>query len=197
MKEQRRGTLLVISGPSASGKTTIADAIRERLGAVPSVSATTRPRSSSEVDGREYTFVSEDEFQEMVDGGVFLEHACLYGTHRYGTPRAPVEKHLAAGELVLLEIDVQGGLQVREAMPEAYMIFIMPPSEEELERRIRARGRDDEAAIQRRLARARDEMELGRSSGVYDDHVVNDDLERAIDEACRLVEAHRDGVARA
>ena len=192
MSGHGRGTLLVISGPSGSGKTTIAHAVRDRLGGVFSVSVTTRPRSASEADGREYFFVSEPEFRERVDQGVFLEHACLYGSHQYGTPREPVEKHLAAGDLVILEIDVQGALQVRQAMPEALMVFILPPGDEELLRRLRSRGRDEAASIQRRLAEAKREIDLGRHSGAYDAHVVNDVLEQAIDETCRLVRSRRE-----
>ncbi len=186
MSGTERGTLLVISGPSGSGKTTIAGAVKERLDGVMSVSATTRPRTALEVNGREYFFVSDEEFQRMIDQGVFLEHARLFGAHRYGTPRRPVEDELSAGRLVILEIDVQGGLQVRSAMPEAFMVFILPPDEEELLHRLRERARDDEASIQRRLGEARKEIELGQRSGAYDAHVVNGDLDTAIDEVCRL-----------
>ncbi len=180
------GLLLVISGPSGSGKTTIAHAVEKRLGATFSVSATTRPPSDSEQRGRDYEFLSEEEFQELVDRGAFLEHAQLYGRHRYGTPREHVERHLALGRVVILDIDVQGALQVRRSMPDALLVFILPPSDDALEQRLRDRGRDAETSIQRRLAEARREIEVGLHSGVYDAQIVNDHLDRAVEEACRL-----------
>lgn len=186
-----RGLLVVISGPSGAGKTTIARAVEQRLGAIFSVSATTRPRTSADVEGRDYYFLTEQEFQRRVDAGEMLEYARVFGRNWYGTPRAPVETALAQGRLVILEIDVQGGLQVRRAMPGALLIFIEPPSEEDLLWRLRARGRDDEAAIQRRFAEARREIETARASGAYDHFIVNDDLTRAIDATCAIIESAR------
>jgi guanylate kinase len=183
------GLLLVISGPSGSGKTTIARAVEERMGASFSVSATTRPPSDSEQPGRDYEFLSEDDFQELVDRGAFLEHAQVYGRHRYGTLRDQVDGELARGQVVILDIDVQGAVQVRQSMPEALLVFILPPSDDALEQRLRDRGRDDEPSIQRRLAEARKEIEVGVHSGVYDAQIVNDDLDRAVEEACRLARA--------
>ncbi len=183
------GLVLVISGPSGSGKTTIARAVEERLGASFSVSATTRPPSDSEQRGRDYEFLSDEDFQELVDRGAFLEHAQVYGRHRYGTLRDQVEGHLAEGRVVILDIDVQGAVQVRHSMPEALLVFILPPSDDALEQRLRDRGRDDEPSIQRRLAEARREIEVGLHSGVYDAQIVNDDLDRAVEETCRLAEA--------
>lgn len=191
--ESRRGLLVVISGPSGAGKTTIARAVEDRLGAVFSVSATTRPKTRADVEGRDYMFLSEAAFQRMVDAGAMLEHARLFGRHWYGTPREPVERALAAGKVVLLEIDVQGGEQVRKAMPQALLIFILPPSEDDLLSRLRRRGREDESRIQRRLAEARGEIDFARTGGVYDVLVVNDDLQRAIDEACAAIEQARNG----
>jgi guanylate kinase len=186
------GLLVVVSGPSGSGKTTISRALCERLGGVLSVSVTTRPRSGSEVEGREYHFVTPQRFAELVESGSFLEHAEVFGAHRYGTLREPVERHLAEGRLVVLEIDVQGARQVRRAVPGAFMIFIMPPGGEELLRRLRARGRDDEQSIRRRIAESKREIEVARSGGTYDAEVVNEDLERAIREACTLVRRRRE-----
>ena len=187
------GLLLVISGPSGSGKTTIARAVERRLEGRFSISATTRPRSESESDGRDYRFLTEAEFRDLVDRGALLEHAQLFGHHWYGTPREPVERLIAEGHLVILDIDVQGALQVRQTMPDALMIFVLPPSDEELLRRLRDRARDDDTAIQRRFAEARKEIETARASGVYDAQIFNDDLEAAIDEACRIVERRRRG----
>jgi len=184
----QRGLLLVISGPSGTGKTTIARAVEGRLDGTFSVSATTRPQSQIETGGRDYDFLSEPEFQEKVRSGALLEYAQVFGKHWYGTPRRPVETQMAEGRLVILDIDVQGALQVRESMPEALMVFVVPPDDDELLRRLRDRGREGEAAIQRRFAEARKEIDIARTSGVFDATVVNDDLEQAITETCRLVE---------
>ena len=184
---KRPGLLLVVSGPSGVGKTTIVRPLEQRLGGVFSVSATTRAPAKGEADGRDYYFLSEEEFQDRLERGEFLEHAQLFGRHWYGTPRGPVLEHLDAGQLVILDIDVQGGLQVKQAMPEAFMIFVLPPSDEELLRRLRARGRESEEVIQRRFAEAKREIERATSSGAYDATVVNDDLQQAIEETCRLV----------
>ncbi|MCH6550825.1 MAG: guanylate kinase [Planctomycetes bacterium] len=181
------GVLLVVSGPSGVGKTSIVRPIEERFGGVFSVSATTRPPAGGEVEGRDYHFLSSEQFEAMVDRGEFLEHARVFGLHFYGTPRDPVEKRLAEGRLIILDIDVQGAFQVKRAMPEAFMLFILPPGDEELLRRLLARAREPEAMIQSRFAEAKREIELARTSGVYDATVVNDDLDRAIEEACQLV----------
>jgi guanylate kinase len=187
----RRGLLVVISGPSGAGKTSIARALEERLGGRYSVSATTRPPGPGETGGRDYEFVTEQEFRDRVARGAFLEHAMVFGRHWYGTPRGPVDRALAAGDLVILAIDVQGALQVRRSMPEALLIFILPPDEAELRRRLAARGRDDPASMERRLAEARREIDIGLHGGAYDARVVNDDLERAIAETCAIVTARR------
>lgn len=188
------GLLAVISGPSGVGKTTIVRAVKERLGGVFSISATTRPKTAKETDGVDYRFLDEPTFDAMVERGEFLEYAVVFGRHRYGTPRAPVDAALAAGRLVILEIDVQGALQVKAALPEAYMVFILPPREETLLERLRSRGRDDEAAIRRRYEEAREEIAKARASRAYDAFVVNDDLERAQDETCGLIGGARGGV---
>jgi guanylate kinase len=187
------GLLLVISGPSGSGKTTIAREVEHRLEGTFSVSATTRPQSRFEAGGRDYEFLSEQEFQEKIRSGAFLEYALVFGKYWYGTPRRPVEQRLAEGWLVILDIDVQGALQVRQSMSEALLVFVVPPSDEELLRRLRGRGREDEASIQRRFAEARKEIEIARTSGAYDATVVNDVLEQAVDETCRFVEQRRAG----
>lgn len=184
----QRGLLLVISGPSGVGKTTITHEIESRLQGVFSVSATTRPKTDDDVEGRDYYFLTEEEFQRQIDAGEFLEYAQVFKRSWYGTPKGPVEEHLAAGRLVILEIDVQGAQQVKKKVPDAFMLFIDPPSEDELLRRLRGRGREDEAAIQRRFAEARDEIRVAHACGCYDGFVLNDDLERATAEACSLIE---------
>ncbi|MBG81451.1 MAG: guanylate kinase [Phycisphaerae bacterium] len=185
------GLLLVVSGPSGVGKTTIVHQMQQKLGGRFSVSATTRPRSSDEVDGKDYYFVSSSEFERMRNGGEFLESAEVFGRHAYGTPRRPVESALANGELIILDIDVQGARQVRQTMPDAYMVFILPPDEDELLRRLQSRGRDDQDAIDRRFAEAKHEINQATEVKLYDAFVINDDLERAVEEVCALVSARR------
>ncbi len=165
--------------------------IRERLGGTFSVSATTRPKGPGETDGLDYLFVSSDQFEDMLQRGEFLEHAEVFGRHAYGTPREPVQQALDQGELIMLDIDVQGAMQVREHLSDAFMIFILPPSEDELYRRLASRGRDDTEAIERRFAEARREIDLATSRTIYDAFIVNDVLDRAVDEACALVTARR------
>lgn len=183
------GLLLVISGPSGVGKTTIVRDVVHRLDAVFSVSATTRPKTGADVAGRDYDFISEEEFQRRVDAGAFIEYAQVFGRSWYGTPRQAVEEALRSGRIVLLEIDVQGGLQIKRAMPEAFMVFVEPPSEQELLRRLRERKRDDEDAIARRFAESKHEIAIARASGAYDVFVINDRLERAIEEIVALAQA--------
>ncbi len=189
--EKGGGLLLVVSGPSGVGKTTITREIERRLGGVFSVSATTRPQAEGEVNGHDYFFITEHDFEQKVEDGDFLEHAQVYGEYSYGTPRAPVENQVEAGQIVILDIDVQGAKQVKEAMPQAFSIFIFPPSDEELLRRLKERRREDEASITRRFAEAKREIEFAKSSTVYDAHVVNDDLKRAIEETCCLINHRR------
>lgn len=171
-----KGKLLVISGPSGAGKSTVVSkAIEGRDDICFSTSATTRGPRPGEVDGREYFFVSFERFLEMVENDELLEHA-EYVANRYGTPRAYVEQRLSEGMNVVLDIEVQGARQVRKKMPEAVLVFIAPPSIEELERRLRGRGTDTEAAIEGRLIRARQEFQ---EADFYDYLIVNDDVEQA------------------
>lgn len=181
------GMLLIISGPSGVGKTTITRGVERSIpDAVFSVSCTTRPKTPADVEGVDYHFVDDETFERMRSAGEFLESAGIYGK-KYGTPRAWVHEQLRRGRLVILEIDVAGAVQVKRQIPDAFAIFILPPSEETLVERLRARKREDESAIQRRFAEARREIESARASGVYDHFLVNSDLERTIAQAVALV----------
>ena len=171
-----RGRLVVLTGPSGVGKGTVVAEIRRlRPDIWLSVSATTRPARPGEQDGVHYHFWSPERFAATIEAGGFLEWAEFAG-NRYGTPRAPVEERLAAGETVLLEIELLGARQVRAAMPEAFMVFLTPPSFAALEERLRGRATEDEDAIARRLARARSEMS---AAAEFDAVVVNDEVGRA------------------
>lgn len=175
----RRGRLFVIAAPSGAGKTSLVRALMEREpGLRFSVSYTTRPRRPTEQHGRDYFFVPKDEFARMVAQGEFLEHAQVFD-NSYGTARRPVEAALAAGQDLILEIDWQGAAQVRAALPECVSIFILPPSRTELERRLRGRGTDAEAVIQRRLRDAAADMTHWRE---FDHVVVNDRFDQALRE---------------
>jgi len=183
------GLLLVISGPSGVGKTTLVRAVRARLGADFSVSATTRKPTAQDTAGVDYDFVDQAAFQRMIDDHAFIEYAQVFGRSWYGTPREPVERSLRMGRTMILDIDVQGALQVRRVFPQALMIFVEPPTEEELLRRLHSRGRDDEEAILRRFAEAKREMTVARASQAYDAFVINDALSAAEEEICRIVSA--------
>ncbi len=172
----REPLVLIVSGPSGSGKSTLVEKILELPGTMLSISCTTRQPRKTEGDGRWYNFVTESEFQQMVARGDFLEYAQVFGKNWYGTPRKSIDEALEHKKDLVLEIDVQGALQVKHKLPGAVAVFVLPPSRAELENRIRARGQDSEDEIARRLERARQEM-LNYSS--YDFAIINDDLERA------------------
>jgi guanylate kinase len=184
----RRGKLIVLAGPSGVGKGSI---VARLLAALPdlelSISATTRQPRAREDEGRHYHFVERRTFDEMVEGGGFLEWADIFG-ERYGTPREPIARALAEGRDVLVEIDVQGARQVKAAEPRAFMVFITPPSLQELERRLRTRGSETERQISRRLAKAADEL---AAEPEFDVTVVNDDLETAAREVVEIVDRLR------
>jgi len=181
--------VLIVSGPSGSGKSTLVQRILELPGTMSSVSYTTRSRRTTEASGKCYDFVTEAEFASMVSRGEFLEYARVFGKHSYGTPKKWLDQSRVRGLDLVLEIDVQGAAQVKEKLPESVAIFILPPSREELERRLRSRGQDSDEEIARRLAKARDEIVA--SEKFYDFVVVNDDVERAGREAQAIVVALR------
>lgn len=176
----RLGCLIVISGPSGTGKTSICNELLRRLpGARWSVSATTRPRRSNELDGQSYRFVTPAEFQTMRERGEFLETAEYVG-HQYGTPLGPVREAIAAGHPIVLEIEVQGGIQVAKKMPESIRIFVLPPTRESLEARLRGRRTESQEQVRKRLAQADGEIAAARDSGCYPYFVINDDLEETV-----------------
>ena len=185
--------VLIVSGPSGSGKSTLVDKVLQLPGTMLSVSCTTRRPRKTESAGKWYNFVSEAEFQQMVARGEFLEYAQVFGKNWYGTPRKWLDQARVDGKDLVLEIDVQGALQVKQKLPGAIAVFVLPPSSAELEHRIRARGQDSDDEIRRRLERARQEM-LNYSS--YDFAVINDDLERAGAEVQAIALASRCRVAR-
>lgn len=185
------GMVLIISGPSGAGKTTITRGVERSIqGSVFSVSWTTRPPGPNDVDGVDYHFVTDEAFEEMRTRQGFLESAGLYGK-KYGTPKDWVFEHLKRGRLVILEIDVQGAIQVKGEIPDAFALFILPPSEDVLLERLRSRKREDESVIQKRFSKAREEMTVARGSGIYDHFITNEHLDHSIAHAIRLIENER------
>ena len=189
----RRGQLFVIAAPSGAGKTSLVRALMQREPSLRfSISYTTRPQRPAEIHGRDYFFVTQPEFQEMVTAAAFLEHARVFDNY-YGTARQQVEDSLAAGQDLILEIDWQGAAQIRRAMPECHTVFILPPSRVELERRLRGRGTDSGEVIERRLRDAAGDM------GHWDEFdyvVVNDDFERALGDLQAIVARQGDEAVR-
>ncbi|MFC2647047.1 MAG: guanylate kinase [Coriobacteriaceae bacterium] len=183
----RQSRLFVISGPSGAGKGTLVAQLRKahpELGLA--VSATTRSPRPGEVDGKDYYFLSEGEFKRRVAAGEFVEWAYVHG-RMYGTLVKEVERLLAQGKSLILEIDIQGALNVKKVWPDAVLIFIEPPSLEELERRLRGRGTEDEQSIELRLKNAKHEMTLADD---YDVRIVNDTVDRAVRELSDTIERY-------
>jgi guanylate kinase len=183
-----RGTLYIVSAPSGAGKTSlVASLLQELDDVVLSVSHTTRKPRPGEIDGQHYHFVSAENFLDMIEAGELLEHAKVFDNF-YGTSRAAVAGQMDAGKDVILEIDWQGARQVRAAIPECQSVFILPPSRAELERRLRGRGQDDEAVIQRRL---RDAESDSTHFDEYDYTVVNTDFDQAVRDLASIFRTNR------
>ena len=189
-KQMEQGKLFVLSGPSGAGKGTICKEIVKREGIGLSVSMTTRAPRGVEEHGRSYYFVSEEEFQRTIDEGGFLEYANIYG-NSYGTPKKPVMDYLASGRDMILEIEMQGAFQVKTVYPDGILIFVLPPSLEELKNRLIARGTEDEREIQKRLQATLNEIALIQE---YDYYVINGDLEEAVDRVRAIIVAEHSKV---
>lgn len=185
IEKKQQGKVVVISGPSGVGKGTICKQLVRRLNDVClSISATTRPKAKTEVDGKDYYFLPREQFEKRIKEGSLLEYAEVFGNF-YGTPKDKVDEATAAGKTVILEIDVQGGRQVKAKCPDAVMIFIMPPTTKALAERITGRGRDAADVVQKRLAKA--DAEIKAAGNLYEYKIVNDDLEQAINEVMEII----------
>lgn len=185
---RRQGILVVVSGFAGTGKGTVMKELLSRYDSYAlSISATTRNPRPGEVDGREYFFKTKEEFEQMIEEGAFVEHACYVGNY-YGTPKKYVEEQLAAGKDVILEIEIQGALNIKKQFPKALLLFIAPPSAEVLKQRLTSRGTETQEVIEQRLARAVEE-----SQGIenYDYLVVNDDLEECVKNVHQMIQSER------
>lgn len=185
---KRKGKLVVISAPSGGGKTTLCHMlVKEIENAIYSVSVTSRPPRSNEINGKDYFFADKDEFMRMVRENKLLEWANVHG-YFYGTSRKFVEENLKKDSCIILDIDVQGGLQIKKKFPESILIFVMPPSMEELERRLIDRKQDSEFEIKKRLKNAQSEIEYASK---YEFQVINNQLDEALESLKSIVEARR------
>jgi guanylate kinase len=188
MPEKRRGKLVVVSGPSGAGKTSICDELLRRIPHSRwSVSVTTRPKRGDEVDGQAYHFISRQEFERMIERDELLEYAQYLG-NMYGTPRAPVEAAVAAGEVIIMEIEVQGGAQVAQRAPDSIRIFVLPPTMETLKARLEGRQTESEALQRKRLAEADGEIGFARNSGYYQYFITNDILQDSVDRVIEIIQ---------
>ncbi|MCF8130268.1 MAG: guanylate kinase [Deltaproteobacteria bacterium] len=182
------GQIFVFSAPSGAGKSTIAEALMERFDSLAySISHTSRPPRGAEQDGVDYHFVSQNSFKEMIEANAFLEWAQVHG-HLYGTSLEAVKRQMSAGSDILMDVDVQGGRNVKNQFPDAVLVFLLPPSLKILEKRLKARGTDDPGVIQKRMAQASEEI---RNCSWYDYIVINNDLEKAVLEAQSIIVSAR------
>ncbi len=194
MAEQTKhtGILIVLVGPSGVGKSTISRRLAEKMNVWYTVSATTRPKKPGDDNGKIYEHVDRKEFFRRLDSDQFLEYAHVYGDY-YATPKHPALDHLEKGQDVLLEIDVQGALQVRHAYPDALLIFVLPPDEPTLLQRLRDRARDSAEDIHKRFTAAKREIHMAKGSRAFDTMVVNDDLGECVDDIAKIIRHKRAG----
>jgi len=182
----KKGRVVIVSGPSGVGKSTICKEILKKLDYVSlSISVTTRPKSKAEIDGQDYWFISEEDFQERIDKGLLLEYAEVFG-HLYGTPKNKVDEALQAGKVVILEIDVQGAIKAKVVFPDAVMVFILPPSAKDLAERLNNRGREASEVAEERLNGA--SAEIAAAWQYYEHMVINEDLQQAVNECVQIIE---------
>lgn len=193
MKEQRKGMLIVISGPSGTGKGTLVERLMENDTSIHfSVSVTTRARRDCEIDGVHYHFITEEQYDRLLEEDAFLEHATVHG-HRYGTLLKPIEEGIQRGENILLDVDPQGAINVMKKKPDCVSIFILPPSYDALRVRLHTRNTDDPKEIARRLGNARGEV---AQIGKYQYALVNDDLQMAYEQLYHIVAAEKQRTTR-
>ena len=191
-KDNGKGILIVLCGPSGVGKSTLSRMLAERMNVSYTVSVTTRPRRPNEEHGKTYEHIEKPEFFRRLDGNEYLEYAQVYGDY-YATPKHPALDYLAEGRDVLLEIDVQGALQVKYHYGDALCVFILPPDEPTLVQRLTDRGRDDAQEIQKRFTAAKREIFMAKGSRAFDYMVINDDLEHAVEELTKIIKHKRSG----
>lgn len=181
----KKGNLFVVSGPSGAGKSTVCKLVRRMLEIDLAVSATTRSPRPGEVDGREYHFLKKEEFQKKIENNEFLEYANVHGNY-YGTLKSEVEERLKQGDNIILEIDVQGGIQIRDEYPDVNLIFFKTPTEKELEERLRGRGTEDEETVRLRLENSLKELEFEK---YYGKTVINHSVEQACYDLIKIIKA--------